>query len=212
MNLLVALGTLITFFYSIYAMFAGGATYFETSCMLIAFISFGKYVENKAKNKTNEAIDGLINLVPETMHRIIGIHSDEEIIHYVESGRNFNLESVSSSSVQKNDYIFIGEGESVPADAVVILGKLKIDESMLTGESDLVDRTYGDDITGGTVLVSGQAIVRVTHTNEESVLSKIINAVTEAQSSKAPVARIADKVAGIFVPVILGLALLVFVA
>lgn len=210
MNLLVAVGTLITFIYSVYASLLGRPTYYETCCLLITFISFGKFVETRAKNQATTALDELKHLVPDTLHKVSDIVNDNQIIEYFENGKNFQIEKVKSSEIKKDDYIFIAEGESIPADAVVILGKAKVDESMLTGESDLCIKDYKDEITGGTKLHSGQVIARVLHSNDKSTLSKIIQAVIDAQNSKAPVARIADKVAGVFVPCILGLALITF--
>lgn len=211
MDLLVSLGTLITFIYSLYIIFFGGKPYFETSCMLITFISFGEYIENRAKNQSNKAVDGLLNLVPKKLHKIIQIENDEALISVFAKGQNFKIEESNSSDVSVGDYIFIAQGESIPADSVVILGEAEVDESMLTGESNLIYKGYNDEITGGTLLASGQLIAKVVHTNENSVLSKIVKAVLDAQNSKAPVARVADKVAGIFVPVILILSVLVFV-
>lgn len=211
MNLLVAAGTLITFFYSVYIMIAGGTPYFETSCLLIVFISFGEYVEDKAKAQSNKVIEGLVNLVPKKMHKVLDMHSDEELIKNFNEDFDYKLKNCLSSNAKVGDYIFIKNGESIPADSIVILGEAEVDESMLTGESELVTKEHNDDISAGTVLVSGQVIARVTRSNKDSVLSKIIQAVKDAQNSKASVARIADKVASVFVPVVFGIALVAFV-
>ena len=211
MNLLVATGTLITFIYSIYSMLAGGETYFETSCLLISFISLGEYIEDRAKKKSNDTIEGLLNLVPKKVRLIPLCNNDEDIINSFINGDNFELNEVSSLDAKAGDYVFIGEGESIPVDAQIILGEARVDESMLTGESDLVVKKFNDEVTGGTKLIKGQIIARVTHSIDESTLAKIINAVIDSQNSKAPVARIADKIAGIFVPAVLILAVITFV-
>ena len=211
MDLLVAAGTLITFFYSVYIMIAGGIPYFETSCLLIVFISFGEYVEDKAKAQSNKVIDSLVNLIPKKMHKVLDMHSDEDLIQNFNENFDYQLKDSPSTKAKVGDYIFVKNGESIPADSVVILGEAEVDESMLTGESELATKKHNDDINAGTVLVSGQIIARVTHSNKESVLSKIIQAVKDAQNSKAPVARIADKVASIFVPVVFGIALVTFI-
>lgn len=211
MDLLVAAGTLITFFYSVYIMIAGGTPYFETSCLLIVFISFGEYVEDKAKAQSYKVIDGLVNLVPKKMHKVLDMHSDEELIENFNKNFDYKLKDCLSSKANAGDYIFVKNSESIPADATIILGEAEIDESMLTGESELVSKKYNDDISAGTVLVSGQVIARVIHSNKDSVLAKIIQAVKDAQNSKAPVARVADKVAGVFVPVVFGIAFVTFI-
>lgn len=211
MDLLVAAGTLITFFYSVYIMLAGGLPYFETSCLLIVFISFGEYVEDKAKAQSNKVIDSLVNLVPKKMHKVLDMHSDEELIENFNDSFDFKLQDCLSTKAKVGDYIFVKNGESIPADSIVILGEAEVDESMLTGESELATKRHNDDINAGTILASGQVIARVVHSNKDSVLAKIIQAVKDAQSSKAPVARIADKVARIFVPVVFGIALITFI-
>ena len=210
MKLLVAIATLITFFYSIYLTFLGDSPTFETCCMLISFISFGEYIEGRAKDQTNDVVNDLIDLVPTTVKRIKGINSDIDLLSNYGNGNVFKLEDVKLDDLEVDDYIFIGQGQSIPADSFVILGEIQVDESMLTGESDLVTKSCNETVTGGTVVVKGQAISKVIHKNEESTLSKIIEAVKDAQNSKAPIARIADKIAGIFVPCVLGLGLLVF--
>lgn len=182
MDLLVALGTLITFAYSVYICFVGGMPFFETSCMLIAFISFGEYIENRAKRQTNKVVEGLVRLIPE----------------------NFNA--------QVGEIINVAAGEVIPADGEITSGKTSVDESMLTGESDLISKTARDDVYAGTKNVGEAIKVKVTHSKDQSVLAKIIKAVLDAQSSKAPVARVADKIAGVFVPVVLGIALVTFLA
>lgn len=182
MDLLVASGTLIAFFYSVYICFAGGMPAFETSCMLIAFISFGEYIEERAKGQTNKAVEGLVKLIPENFNALPG------------------------------DIIDVKPGDTIPADAEIIEGSTNVDESMLTGESDLIKKNIGDDVYAGTKNINSNIQIKVTHSKETSVLAKIIRAVMDAQNSKAPVARIADKIAGVFVPVVLVLALITFIS
>ena len=181
MDLLVALGTLIAFIYSVYVCFVGGMPYFETSCMLISFISFGEYIEARAKNQTNKAVESLVKLIPENFDALPG------------------------------DIITVNAGETIPADGEIIKGKSSVDESMLTGESDLITKTKGGDVCAGTKNIGAQIQIKVVHSKQDSVLAKIIRAVMDAQSSKAPVARIADKIAAVFVPVVLAIAFMTFI-
>ena len=117
--------------------------------------------------------------------------------------KDFDAEVGEEITIQKSDVI--------PADGQIVKGQTSVDESMLTGESDLIIKSVGDDVCAGTLNLGDTISVKVTRTKEDSVLAKIIRAVMDAQSSKAPVARIADKIAGIFVPVVLGIALVTFI-
>lgn len=212
MDLLVALGTLITFAYSIYIIFVGGMTSFETICMLISFISFGEYIENRAKRQTNKVVEDLVNLAPESMTTISSIYSEEEIKSKFNSNKKLDLIDKSADEVLVGDYVFVGKGESIPVDGKIICGNTSIDESMLTGESDLLNKITGDKVTCGTKNINANIIVVVTSDKSNSTLAKIVQAVIDAQSSKAPVSRIADKIASVFVPVVLCISLITFIA
>lgn len=211
MDLLVSVGTLVAFVYSCYSLIFGGHVMFETCCMLISFISFGEYIENRAKNQTNKAVEELVDLMPKTITVLKNVKTQKEILEKFKNDEKFSLEEIPANQIKVGSYIFIEKGKNVPADAKIIAGKLSVDESMLTGESELCKKGLKDEITGGTLVVEGQAIAKVLHLNNDSVLAKIVRAVMDAQSSKAPVARIADKVASVFVPVVLGLSLITLV-
>lgn len=211
MDVLVAVGTLLTFFYSVYACFVSGHPYFETSAMLISFISFGEYIENRAKIKTNKAVEELVKLIPEQVKVMEQFHDEEALASAFENGDDIKTTAVSREDVKPGDFVLIVEGDNIPADSVIVGGQAKVDESMITGESDALSKSVDDEITAGTKLISGFVIAKVIRENKDSTLAKIINAVMEAQASKAPIARYADRIAGIFVPIVLLIAVGVFV-
>lgn len=200
MDVLVALGTTIAFFYSLWIMFSGttvndGMPYFETCAMLITFVLLGKILETRAKGATNEAIENLMNLAPVEVHVVQG----DEII------------DMPLSEVGIGDVVLVRPGEKVPVDGAVLEGASDVDESMLTGEALPQAKTVGDAVTGGTVNATGSLTVRATAVGADSMLGRIVAAVEDAQGSKAPIQDIADKVAAVFVPVILGIALATFI-
>ena len=210
MDVLVALGTTITFLFSCVIAFLpvitgdwshemvtsinAGMPYFETCGMLITFVLLGKILEARAKKATNQAIEALMNLVPDTAM----VRRD---------GQEVELEV---AQVVAGDEVAIHPGERVPVDGIVIEGTTEIDESMLTGEPNPVFKEPGATVTGGTQNATGFIVVRATTVGADSTLSRIVRAVEDAQGSKAPIQRKADKVASIFVPAILGIALLTF--
>lgn len=206
MDTLVALGSLSSFLYSLAMLFlmtqdmvrgnmaAVHATlhglYFESCAMIPALISLGKLLEARAKRRTTAAIDGLVRLVPRTV-RVIkdGVETLVDI-----------------SELKYGDIFTVRRGESVGADGEITEGEGSFDEACLTGESIPPTKGVGDRVYGGTNLTAGFVKVRATGVGEETVISKIIKTVSEASSSKAPVAKLADKVAGIFVPAVLAIA------
>jgi len=201
MDVLVALGTSAAYFFSIFNGFiaesigvVNSGLYFEASAIIITLVLLGRYLEMKAKGKTAEAIKKLMGLQPKTA----SVERDGEVI------------VVTVSDVIPGDIVHVKPGESVPVDGKVISGNTSIDESMITGESMPVEKTAGDSLVGGTMNSYGSVRFEAVHVGKDSVLSRIISVVEEAQGSKAPIQKLADKVAAIFVPVVLVIALATF--
>ncbi|WP_232696066.1 heavy metal translocating P-type ATPase [Brevibacillus daliensis] len=202
MDVLVALGTSAAYFYSVYETikFAGnphhGAElYFETSAVLITLIILGKLFELLAKGRTSEAIKNLIGLQAKTA---TVIRDGQELVLPIEE-------------LRVGDLFLVKPGEKVPVDGEIIEGKSTIDESMLTGESLPVEKAIGDEVIGATINKNGVLQVKATKVGKDTALAQIIKVVEEAQGSKAPIQRVADKISGIFVPVVVGLAIIAFV-
>ena len=212
MDTLIAIGSFAAVIYSIYAIFMMGydlghgymddahhymmQLYFESAGMILTLISLGKYLEACSKKKTSEAIEKLMNLRP--AHATI-LQDGQEMFVPIEQ-------------VQVGDIVVVKSGQSIPVDGDIIQGSLSVDESMITGESLPVDKTVDDKVIGATMNVNGYIQIKVTHTSEETVLSQIINLVEDASSSKAPIAKLADKISGIFVPVVMSIAFITFIA
>lgn len=201
MNTLVSIGTLAAWMYSATAVVAPGLfphaehgimphLYFEAAAAIITFVLLGKLLETRARRRLSDAVKGLVALVPRTARRIRG-HLEEDIgIEQLEVG----------------DLILVKPGERIPTDGTVVKGSAAVDESMLTGESLPVDKTPGATVFGGTLAQSGALSFRVTRTGGDTALARIVEAVEQAQGSKAPIARLADVISGIFVPIVLGIA------
>ncbi len=203
MNTLIAVGTSAAYFYSALATFfpgwfvAGGVVpdvYFDTSATIIALILLGRYLELRARVQTSAAIRRLMGLQPRTARRIV-------------AGRE---EEVPVESVQVGDLLLVRPGEQVPVDGVVVEGESAVDESMVTGESMPVEKSPGARVIGGTVNLAGAMVIRTTAVGEGTVLARIIRLVREAQGSKAPIQRLVDQVAAVFVPAVIGVAALTF--
>jgi len=198
MDLLIAMGTSTAFLYSIYNGFfrplhgGGHELYFETSAMIITLVLLGKYLEKRAKGKTTQAIRKLMGLAPITA--LVDI-----------DGR---LETRRIEEIEPGDCLVVRPGERIPADGRVLEGASYVDESMLTGESLPVEKTKGDQVTGGTVNQNGSLKVEAERVGRDTVLAQIIRIVADAQGTKAPVQKLADRVAAHFVPAVLGAALL----
>ncbi|MDY5060817.1 heavy metal translocating P-type ATPase [Staphylococcus simulans] len=200
MDVLVALGTSAAYFYSIYMWIIHAGEkhiplYFETSAVLITLILLGKYFEAKAKGHASDAINKLLSLQ----------------VKEARVERNGEAVSLPVDQVQKGDILLIKSGEYVPLDGEIIEGDTSLDESMLTGESIPVDKTTGDEVIGATLNHGNFIKVKVTHTGDDLVLNQIIKIVEEAQGEKPNIQRLADKISGIFVPTVLGIALVVFI-
>lgn len=211
MDTLIAMGSLAAAIYSIYAIFMMGydlghgqihqahqymmQLYFESAAMILTLISLGKYLESRSKKKTTEAIEKLIHLMP-------------SVATILKDGQE---KEVAIEDVQVGDIVVVKSGQSIPLDGVIIDGQTSIDESMITGESLPVDKTINDRVIGATMNVEGYIQVQVTHTSQEATLSQIIELVEEASSSKAPIAKLADRISGIFVPIVIVISLVTFI-
>ena len=212
MDTLIALGSCFATIYSVYSLFMMGYAlghgqieeahhymmqlYFESAGMILTLISLGKYLESNSKKKTSEAIRKLINLRPSTA---VVLKDGKEEIKAIDD-------------VLKGDRVVVKPGNNIPVDGVIVKGKTSVDESMITGESLPVDKKVGDHVIGATINIEGYIEVEVTHTSTDTVLSKIIALVEDASSSKAPIAKMADKISGIFVPVVMSISFVTFIA
>jgi len=200
MNSLIALGTLTAFGWSVYALThfltsgTGEHLYFESSAMIIMLILLGRFFEARAKGKAGEAIEALLKLQPsKTLAVINGIEVEIDV-----------------SSVRPGMTLLVRPGERIPADGKVIDGSPIVDESILTGESVPVEKSAGHEVIGGALNGNISFRMEVTHSSEESFLASIIRLVSEAQTQKAPVQKIADRVASVFVPIVIAVAAVTF--
>ena len=198
MDVLVALGSSVAYFYSLSVLVSagllGGHVYFETSAVIVTLIKLGKMLEARTKGRTGGAIRKLIGLRPKTATRIEnGVEKQVAVSHVVE-----------------DDILLVRPGERIPVDGVVVQGQSAVDESMLTGESLPVDKRSGDTVTGGTINAQGLLEIKATRVGRETALAQIIRLVQEAQGSKAPIQALADRVAAVFVPAVLSIALVTF--
>ena len=197
MDTLVALGSGAAFLYSLYLtveIFDGGMAhlYYESAAMIITLVSVGKYLESRSRERTNDAVNGLRKLAPSTANVIV---DDKEVTKSV-------------SELVIGDILIIRPGERVPTDSVIVSGNGSLDESMLTGESLPIDKTVGDQVFGGTINTNGSIRAEVSALGDDTVLSRIITTIEETQSTKAPIARLADRVARVFVPAVISIAVI----
>lgn len=197
MDLLVALSTTIIYLYSTYTAFfvpIGKMLYFLSGTVLITLILFGKYLENVSMGETADAIKKLMRLQPKTA--LVFRDGEEKEVHIDE--------------IDEHEIIIIRPGERIPVDGVIIEGSCAVDESMLNGESLPIEKREGDSVIGGTLNRSGSVRISAERLGKDSVLQQIISFVQRAQSSKAPIQRLADKIAAVFIPVVIALAAVVF--
>ena len=204
MDVLVAMGTMSAFGYGLIVLagiifgfsdVVGKDDYFESAAVILTLITLGKLLEARAKGRTSEAIKKLMGLTPKTATVLRDGEEVEIAIDHLEIG----------------DTVVVRPGERVPVDGMVIEGRSSIDESMLTGESMPVNKGIGSEVIGGTINKQGRLVAEATHVGAETALAQIIRLVQQAQGSKAPIQRIADQVSGVFVPVVIGLALLTLI-
>lgn len=212
MDTLVALGSGASFIYSSYMLFVmtnaqinGGSQaaahylhelYFESAAMILALITVGKMLESHSKGKTTDALKGLMKLAPKTATVIANGEETE----------------VPVEQVKKGDIFIVRPGENIPVDGIVIDGESAVNESALTGESIPVDKSKGDSVSAATVNLSGAVRCEATRVGEDTTLSQIIKMVSDAAATKAPIAKTADKVSGVFVPIVISIAVVTFVA
>jgi Cu2+-exporting ATPase len=196
MDVLIALGAISAYIYSIFQIPLGREVYFDTSAMIITLILLGRYIETGARGKASDVISRLLSLAP----------VEAKVVKITGSGDR-TVKSVSISSIREGDMIEVSPGERIPLDGVVIEGSSEVDESMLTGESRPVMKATGDEVFCGTQNLYGSMVFRVNRVGEETVLSRIIKTVEDIQSSRPPVQALADRVVGIFVPSILILSI-----
>ncbi|MBX9971065.1 copper-translocating P-type ATPase [Priestia aryabhattai] len=201
MDVLVALGTSAAYFYSLYLsiMSIGSNThmvelYYETSAVLITLILLGKLFEAKAKGRSSEAIKKLMGLQAKNA---TVVRDGQEMIIPIEE-------------VLEGDIVYVKPGEKVPVDGEIVEGQSALDESMLTGESIPIDKTIGDNVIGSTINKNGFLKIKATKVGKDTALAQIVKVVEEAQGSKAPIQRLADVISGIFVPIVVGIALVTF--
>ena len=195
MDVLIAMGTTAAYLYSIYNLLVGiHEYYFEASATIITLILLGKTFEAVAKGKTSEAIKKLMGLQPKTA---VIFKDGEEI-------------EIDIDDLNIGDIVIVKPGEKVPVDGTIVEGTSSLDESMITGESIPIDKEVGDEVIGATINKFGAFKFKATNIGKDTVLSQIIKLVEDAQGSKAPVQRLADKISGIFVPVVIVIALLTF--
>lgn len=202
MDVLVALGTSAAYFYSLYLSFEwvnGGRVgepelYFEAAAVIITLIVLGKLFEVRAKGKTSQAIQKLLGLQAKTA-RVLRDGVEQEI---------------SIEEVIAGDIVLVKPGEKIPVDGEIIEGHSAVDESMLTGESIPIDKVAGDTVIGATINKNGSLQIKATKVGKETALAQIVKVVEEAQGSKADIQRLADKISGIFVPVVVGIAVVTF--
>lgn len=229
MDVLVCISTLISFMFSVFSIIMSvwsGQTnkppklLFDTTCMLFTFISFGKWLENKAKGSTSTALSKLLSLTPTNCTIVIDVEKYEEFLKSQNTESDSKLSSdaiidlptrnIAIDLIEENDIAIVLPGGKVPADGVIVLGETEIDESIITGESLPVIKGKGDQVIGGSINGPDLIHIRVLRTGKKSQLQQIINLVKESQVNKAPVQRFADYIAARFVPTVLILATITF--
>ncbi|MBD3251748.1 heavy metal translocating P-type ATPase [Candidatus Uhrbacteria bacterium] len=197
MDTLVTIGTFAALLWSTYAFIYGGDVYFEVSGMIITFLLIGKFIEERQRSKASAAIQSLLELHAKLAHRL------------KEDG---STEDVDPSTLREGDRCLVKPGERIPMDGVIEKGHTTIDESMLTGESIPVERGEGSEVYGATVNGTGSITIRITAAQGMTVLDSIIRTVEHALSTKSPVERVVDQVSAIFVPAVIGLAIITLIA
>lgn len=211
MDSLVAVGSLAAVVYGIFAIYMIGAAagrgdtetvrkymsnvYFESAATILTLVTVGKYIEERAKNKTNSAVKRLMDMSPK---QAVRLENGKETV-------------IPASQIKKGDILVIRPGEQIPVDGIVTDGESSVNEAALTGESMPVNKKTGDNLMSASININGSMHMRAEKVGEETTFSKIIRLVEEASASKAPIARLADKVSGIFVPVVMSLAVITFV-
>ena len=203
MDTLVTIGVLSSFIYSLYNMYlvflgnhhSAMNLYFESSAIIIYFIKLGRYIDRISKDKTKEAIQKLVEITPNKA--VIKVNGEEK--------------EVTLDEISKGDIVIVKPGEKIAVDGEIVFGKAHLDESFITGESKPVSKENGDKVIAGSINYDGYIEYRAERIGKESTISEIVRLVVEASNTKAPIAKIADKVSGIFVPVVIAIALISFI-
>ncbi|MFH1712033.1 MAG: heavy metal translocating P-type ATPase [Patescibacteria group bacterium] len=196
MDTLITMGTFSALFFSIWQMFRGGDVYFDAAAIITGFILLGRFFEAKSKGRASEAISKLLELGAKTAHRI---------------NKQGDTEDIAIEDLKIDDIVLVKPGEKIPLDGLVVDGESAINESMLTGESLPVSKQVDDQVFGATLNQKGSLKIKITKTGDNTVLSQIIRLVEDAQQQKAPIQKLVDKIAGIFVPIVILIALITFV-
>lgn len=211
MDTLIAIGTTAAYGYSIASMFGFvEGMYFDTAAVIITLILLGRYLEAKAKSHTSDAIKKLLGLQAKTA-RILAINHQPLAIGEFQKGVSYEEIDIPLEEVKAGDLIRVRPGEKIPVDGQILEGFSEVDESMVTGESIPTDKLVGSTVIGSTINKSGSFIFKATKVGSDSMLSRIVEMVKAAQSSRAPIARLADIVSSYFVPIVLMLAVATFV-
>lgn len=235
MDVLVILGTSCAFFFSVFAMLVSilmpphtrPSTIFDTSTMLITFITLGRWLENRAKGQTSKALSRLMSLAPsmatiysdpiavekatESWAKSSDTPASKEAQAASSTGSTYEEKVIATELLQVGDIVILRPGDKIPADGTLIRGETYVDESMVTGEAMPVQKRLGSNVIGGTVNGNGRVDFRVTRAGRDTQLSQIVKLVQEAQTTRAPIQQVADTLASFFVPAILSLGLMTFV-
>lgn len=215
MNSLVSLGTSAAYLYSLVTciapwVFPEGSRepYFESVGVVITLVLVGRLLETKAREGTGKAVQSLIKLRPRTAHKLNATSADH--VDGIEWRNPAYFTDTDIDAIATGDLLVVKNGERVPTDGIIVAGEAHIDESMITGESKPVSKTVGDPVTGATVLLKGDCVMRATQVGADTVLSQIAAMVARAQATKAPVQQLADKIARYFVPAVMIIAIWTF--
>lgn len=198
MDSLIAIGTSAAYFYSVYSVFflREDLQYFEVSAVLITFVILGKWLEERAKGKMSEAIEKLVTLAPKTAT-------------VIKNGKEMKIKV---DELKLGDIILVKPGEKIPVDGIIIEGISSVDESMVTGESIPVDKSRGQNVIGGTINKHGTFKFKATKVGADTTLSRIVKLIEDAQARKAPIQRFADSVSSYFVPIVMAISVITFIA
>ena len=225
MSFLIALGTSAAYFYSAFAVIYNmlytkpgvhtkshqGAHFFETSAMLITFVLLGKFMEATAKKETSSALAALMKLSASTARLVVQKNTKNDNVTTITDEDIDEIKDIDIVLLQRGDIIKVLPGDTLPADGIVIKGRSTVNESMLTGEPMPVQKNVGDLVSGSTSNVDGTLFISVTETGANTTLSNIINLVQDAQTKKPPIQIFADRISGIFAPVVASISLLTFI-
>src|SRR5437868_175211 len=223
---LIAVGVGAAYFYSVVAVVAPGIfpesfrrhgevdLYFEAAAVITTLVLLGQLIEGKARSRTGQAIKALLGLAAKTAHRIrkpVAATPSSQRIGGEGAATNWQEEEIPVDAIQKGDLLRVRPGEKVPIDGVIVEGQSNIDESMITGEPMAVSKRAGDKVVGATVNQTGSFLMRAERIGSDTLLAQIVQMVAEAQRSRAPIQKLADRVSGYFVPAVISIAVITFI-